>query len=87
MSEAHPTEAPTELTIVVDKRQMTIGDLRFLERAKQGKVSDGESLDFFERVIEGGATSLPLDALEDVWAAIFTAVYGKAVTKNSATPS
>lgn len=70
------------LEIAIDTSRLMVPDLKFLARARRGEIRDEEAVDFLERVVVGGVASVPFDALGQVWAAVYQAVYGGKRAKN-----
>lgn len=67
-----------DIVVQIDFDALTIGDLEILESARGGSISTKELLDLFDRVVVGGARSLPMRALPQVVEAIREAVDGAA---------
>lgn len=77
-------EAPeaVELHLELDRSKLLITDLTLLSRARRNAITDEEAVAFFDRVLIGGVSNIPLDALPDVWKAIFQTVYRSPNAKN-----
>jgi hypothetical protein len=71
-----------ELEILIDTAKMVVTDLKLLARARRGEIGDEEAVDFLERIVVGGVSVIPFEALGQVWGAVYAAVYGKGRAKN-----
>lgn len=58
------------LSVKVDLSGLTIGDLRLFDQFQGGGATNAALVDFLDRVVVGGASSLPLAALRQVMEAI-----------------
>lgn len=68
-----------KLAITVDISKMVLSDLEILDNAQvPGKANMKQMLDLLDRVVVGGARSLPLNALPQILEAI-----NKAITEAS----
>lgn len=71
------------MEIKVTLENLTIGDLEVLDRASRNELRPGELLDFLDRVVVGGARSLPLSALGDVVQALASTLAGLLAQKGN----
>lgn len=62
------------LQIKVDFSTLTIGDMALFDKFKDNQASNTELVKFLDRVVVGGASHLPLTALQDVMSALQDAV-------------
>ena len=82
---AAPTE-PVALRIEIDRKKITLGDLRFISKMQGDKNSDPAPMermfDMLERVIVGGIEDIPYDALPAVVNALSSALSQENEIKN-----
>lgn len=57
---------PTELNIIVNIDNLTMGDLEVLDKAQRKETNVTDMLDLLDRVVEGGVRHLPLSAMQTI---------------------
>jgi hypothetical protein len=62
------------LKIKIDWSALTIGDLVLFDRFQDGSASQTDLVQLLDRVVEGGASHLPLTALHDIMSALQTSM-------------
>lgn len=60
----------SQLAIKIDLSGLTIGDLKLFDTFQAGNGGNAQLVDFLDRVVVGGASSLPLASLPEVVEAI-----------------
>lgn len=74
-----------EITVEIDTSPLTMGDMKLIARIRKGAaggVSDEEAYALLDKVVVGGYDHLPADAAQQIWTALWTALYGKGRRKN-----
>ena len=80
-----PAPAPTPvLTITFDLYQMSVADLPLVHRMRRGEASDDEVIVLFDRVVVGGAKTIPFPALREACTAFYRAVFSAGEPETSA---
>lgn len=70
--------APKQLDIVIDRTKLMLPDLALLSRIRRGAGRDEEAIELLDRVVVGGISTVPFDALGHVLDAVFQVVYRSA---------